>query len=101
VLGSSGAIEGVRTQAGTLGYIHRWSERFKSGLSFSTSHAGDHAALPSTAIDRLMDLRGNVIWTPYRLVDVGGELLWGQRRNKSGDRGDAWRFQFAIIYRLN
>jgi hypothetical protein len=73
----------------------------KSGLSLSTSYVEDDAALPSTAIDRLMDVRGNVIWTPYRLVDIGGEVLWGERRNKNGASGDAWRFQFAVIYRLN
>jgi hypothetical protein len=41
-----------------------------------------------------------VIWTPYRLVDLGGELLWGERTNKDGSRGDAWRFQFAVTYRI-
>ena len=53
------------------------------------------------AIDRLMDVRGNVIWSPYRLVDIGAELLWGERRNKDGSSGDTWRAQFAVIYRLN
>ncbi len=101
VLTSTGAMQGVRTQSGNLAYIHKWSPTVKSGLSFSTSFVADDAALSSTTIDRLMDVRGNVIWTPYRLVDIGGELLWGERRSKSGASGDAWRFQFAIIYRLN
>jgi hypothetical protein len=73
----------------------------KSGMSFSTSSVGDNAGLPSTTIDRLADARGNLIWTPYRLVDIGGELLWGRRRNKDGATGDAWRFQFAVTYRLS
>lgn len=97
----SGSLQGIRTQSGNLGYIHRWSATVKSGLNFSTSYVEDDAALPSSAIDRLMDLRGNVIWTPYRLVDIGAEVLWGERRNKSGATGDAIRFQFAIIYRLS
>jgi hypothetical protein len=101
VLTSTGSIQGIRTQAANVGYIHKWSDTVKSGISFSTSYVEDDAALSSTTIDRLMDVRGNIIWTPYRLVDIGGELLWGERRNKSGDSGDAWRFQFAVIYRLN
>jgi hypothetical protein len=101
VLASTGSLQGIRTQSGNLGYIHRWSATVKSGLNFSTSYVEDDAALPSTAIDRLMDIRGNVVWTPYRLVDIGGELLWGERRNKNGASGDAWRFQFAVIYRLS
>jgi DcaP outer membrane protein len=101
LLSSTGSIQGIRTQSGNLGYIHTWSATVKSGLNFSTSYVEDDAALPSTAIDRLMDVRGNLIWTPYRLVDIGGELLWGERRNKNGASGDAWRFQFAVIYRLS
>ena len=64
-------------------------------------YVDDEPALPATAIGRLLDVRGNVIWTPYRLVDSGGELLWGERRNQSGNSGDAWRFQFAVTYRFN
>jgi len=101
VFTSTGSLEGIRTQSGNLGYIHKWSPTVKSGINFSTSFVEDDVLLPSTAIDRLMDIRGNVIWTPYRLVDIGGELLWGERRNKNGASGDAWRFQFAVIYRLN
>lgn len=101
VLTSTGSLQGVRTQAGNIGYIHRWSTSVKSGLSFSTSSVGNHALLPGTAVDRLMDVRGNVIWSPYRLVDIGAELLWGERRNKDGSSGDTWRAQFAVIYRLN
>lgn len=101
VLTSTGSLQGVRTQSGNLGYIHKWSATVKSGLNVSTSYVEDDAALPSTAINRLMDVRGNVVWTPYRLVDFGGEVLYGQRRNRDGSKGDAWRFQFAIIYRLS
>ncbi len=101
VLTPSGELQGVRTQSGNVSSIHQWSPTVKTGLAFSTSYVDDHSGLPSTAIDRLVDVRGNVIWTPYRLVDIGGELLWGERRNKNGTSGDAWRFQFAIIYRLN
>jgi hypothetical protein len=101
VLTSSGSMQGVRTQSGNLGYIHKWSPTVRSGLNVSTSFVDDDAALAPGAINRLMDVRGNVIWTPYRLVDFGGEVLWGERRNQDGTSGDAWRFQFAIIYRLN
>jgi hypothetical protein len=94
-------VQGLRTQAWQVGYIHKWSATVKSGLSFSTSSVDDNASLASSTIDRLKDARANVIWTPYRLVDVGGEVLWGERRNKNGATGDAWRLQFAVIYRLN
>lgn len=94
-------VEGVRTQGWQLAYIHQWAATLKSGVAFSTSRVDDHVSLSSSAIDRLKDFRANLIWTAYRLVDFGGEVLWGERRDQSGASGDAWRFQFAIIYRLN
>ncbi len=100
-LTSSLDLQGIRTQAGYLGYIHKWTPALKSGVAVSTSSVDDHVALSASAIDRLMDVRGNLIWTPYRLVDIGGEVLWGERRNKNGATGEAWRVQFAVIYRLN
>jgi DcaP outer membrane protein len=101
VITDAGALEAVRTQAGNLGYVHKWSATLKSGVSISTTSVDDHAALPSTAIDRLMDARANLFWTPFRLVDIAGEVLWCERRNRDGARGDVWRLQFAVIYRLN
>jgi hypothetical protein len=101
VFTSSGTLQAIRAQAANLGYIHRWSPTVRSGLSASATYVEDDEALAPTAIGRLTDLRANVIWTPYRLVDIGGEVLWGQRRNRDGARGDAVRLQFAVIYRLN
>jgi len=101
VLSPAGELKGVRTQSGNIGYIHQVTPRLKSGASFSTSFVKDTPGLSSTAIDRLLDARFTVFYTPYRLVDFAGEVLWGERRNKDGSSGDAWRFQFAIIYRLN
>jgi hypothetical protein len=42
-----------------------------------------------------------LFWTPYRPVDVAGELLWGRRENQDGSTGTALRFQFALIFRIN
>ena len=101
ILSTSGQIQTLRTQAANVGFIHHWRADLKSGISFSTSFVEDDDALASGTIDRLADLRANVFWTPYRQVDVAGEVLWGERRNKDGGTGDALRFQFALIFRLN
>ncbi len=101
VLSATGELNAVRAQSGNLSFIHYWKPVLKSGLSLSTSYVDDRSGLPATSIERIMDLRGNLFWSPYRLVDFAGELLWGQRTNRDGSEGDAVRFQFAVIYRLN
>jgi hypothetical protein len=101
VLTPANSLSALQAQALSLGYTHQWRPGLKSGLAYSTASVEDHDGLTAATIDRLQDTRVNLFWTPYRLVDVAGELLWGRRQNKDGSRGDAWRLQFAVIYRLN
>jgi hypothetical protein len=37
----------------------------------------------------------NVLWSPIPEIDLGFELLWGERMNKDGERGNASQFQLA------
>ena len=41
----------------------------------------------------------NAIWSPTARVDIGGEMLWGQRKNRDGQSADAVQFQFSAKYR--
>jgi hypothetical protein len=100
ILTPEARIYGLRTQAGMLAYTHHWREALRSVVAYSTASVDDDPGLPSTAIERTQDVRLNLVWTPFRLVDIGGEILWGRRANQDGSRGDAWRFQFSTIYRL-
>ena len=34
-------------------------------------------------------------------VDYAGEVLWGTHETVSGAEGEAWRLQFAVIFRFN
>jgi hypothetical protein len=99
-LSDANVIDALRAQSANIGYTHFWRANLKSGLSYSTATVEDAPGLPAGTVDRLQDFRCNLFWTPYRLVDFAGELMWGERSNKNGSKGDAWRFQFAAIYRL-
>ena len=54
-----------------------------------------------SAIKRTQDARANLIWAPYKMINVGGELLWGRRDNRNGAHGDAVRLQVSMIFNLN
>jgi hypothetical protein len=101
VLTPDGDISGLRAQAGMLAYTHHWRAGLRSLAAYSTASVEDHPALAAGAIQRTQDVRSNLVWTPFPLVDIGGEILWGRRANQDGSRGGAWRFQFSTIYRLN
>ncbi len=100
-LSASGELQSLRTQSGNIGYIHQFRPNWKLGMSFSTSVVEGESGLAGTTIERLKDARFSLVWTPYRMVAVGGEFLWGERRNQDGTRGTARRFHFAVIYRLS
>ena len=37
----------------------------------------------------------NLLWSPIQSIDLGVELLWGERMNKNGERGNAAQFQLV------
>ena len=101
VLSTTGEVSALRSQGGVIGYTHHWNEAVRSGIAYSTASVESHDALSGTTIERTQDFRINLLWSPYRLVDLGGELLWGRRDNQDGSHGDNWRLQFTTIYRLH
>jgi hypothetical protein len=101
VFGTGGDLEALPLTAVVVGLTHHWSSTLRSGISYATADLENNAIQADNAIDRVHDFRVNLFYTPYRLVDVAGEVLWGRRENKDGSRGEAWRGQFAVIYRFN
>lgn len=101
VVTAANELELLPVTAMVVGYIHHWSEELRSGISFSAAKVDTDPIQPGTAIEETRDARVNLIWTPYRLVDYAAEVLWGSRENIDGSEGDAFRLQFALVFRFN
>jgi hypothetical protein len=101
VFGEGGDLEALPLTALVIGLTHHWSSTLKSGISYATADLDNSSVQADSAISRVQDFRVNLFYTPYRLVDVACEVLWGSRENKDGRQGEAWRGQFAVIYRFN
>lgn len=43
---------------------------------------------------------GNLLFSPTPRIDLGVELLWGERENKNRSNGYATQLQLAAIYRF-
>jgi hypothetical protein len=52
------------------------------------------------AYDRTWRWGTNLIWSPVPAIDIGGELLLGERKDNDGAKGDATQLQFAARYRF-
>jgi hypothetical protein len=98
---SDGSLEAIPETAVVLGFTRHWSSTLRSGISYAFLNVDNVAAQPASAIKQTRDFRVNLFYTPYRLVDVAWEVLWGRRENRNGSSGDAVRGQVAFIYRFN
>ena len=101
VFRSGNTLKALPARAGVLGYQHHWNSELQSNFAYSIADLTTDASQPATFIKRTQDARMNLIWSPYRLIDFGGEFLWGRRDNRDGSHGDARRFQFSFIYNFN
>ena len=101
VLSTGGELSTLRSRAFTIGYTRHWTNVLKSGFAYSSADVKSDLAESGSTIDGTDDFRANLIWSPYSLVDIGGELLWGRRQNADGSKGEAWRAQFALIFHYN
>lgn len=101
VFGSNNELEGIKAFAANIGYIHHWRDDIKSGISYSIADLSPNPAQSSGSIEQTQDARLNLIVTPVTRMDVGGELLYGRRKDVSGDSGTAWRVQFSVKYLIN
>lgn len=100
-LGANGKLETVTTASGMLAYTHHWQVNLRSVLSVSLSDVDDESGLSPGSIDRLQDVHANLIWSPLKALDLGAEIMWGERRDQDGADGQAARLQFSARYQLD
>jgi hypothetical protein len=81
-----------------LYYDHYWNEKWSSSIGYSTQDQDNSGGQASNAFNKGAYASGNLLWYPVKNVMMGGELLWGQRENKNGNKGDDTRVQFSAKY---
>jgi hypothetical protein len=101
VLSGAGTLTTVGVRGGLVAYEHHWSRTVRSILGYSRATLDDDDGLAAGALRRIEDVRANLVWSPYKLVEYGMEVLWGRRTNQDGSTGEAWRVQASFIYHLN
>jgi len=79
---------------------HWWMEGLRSNAVFGWVDVDNQDAEPGGALNRTLYLAGNLIWSPVRQMDIGGEILWGQRKNRDRASGAATRIQFSAKYKF-
>jgi hypothetical protein len=98
---TSGALVALPAWGGGIGYRHWWSNTARSNVMYNVVDVDNSAGQTDNAFQRTQYVAVNLIWSPLPQVDVGGEYLWGTRKNKDGNRSEANRIQISFIYRIH
>ena len=84
---------------GTYGGIqHFWSDKFRSNLVYGYVDSDPPAFLSGDTFDNTSYAAVDLIWNPYKSLDVGVEYLYGRRENKDGAAGTSNRFIFSTRF---
>ena len=77
-----------------------WKDGLRSTVIASVVKIDNHGFQEDGAYRQTWRLSGNLIWSPTPRIDLGGELLWGEREDKDGATGDASQLQLSAKYRF-
>ena len=98
VFDPTGELHVLTAFGGYLAYQHWWSENLRSTLVAGFTDVDNFAFQPDDAYHQTRRVTANLLYSPIPRVDIGAELLWGERTNKDGISADAVQLQIAAKY---
>ena len=101
VLSADGDLQLIPAKSFVLGYRHYWRSDLRSTVSFALARLDNQPAQPTDAIHQVRSPHLNLIWSPWHLVEIGGEVMWGERIDKNDGEGTATRFQLGVKFMFN
>ena len=84
---------------GILAYLdHTWSTQFSSAIGYSRSQVSNTNFQTQSAYHTGQYASVNLLFTPFKNIMFGGELLWGSRTDRDSSNGDDVRLQISAKY---
>ena len=97
-LDTDGQLQLAQQRSGFAAYRHFWTPTLRSSVVLAAAEseppAGTFGAINKS--DRSQHL--NLIWSPVKQVNLGGEVIHARRTVTGGDSGTLNRLQFAAQY---
>ncbi len=108
VFDSEGNLKVVPALGAYVAYQHYWKRDptaffgssgllrdLRSTVVFGYTQVDNYDFQEDDAYRRTKRITLNLLWSPITSIDLGFELLWGERMNKDGERGNASQFQLV------
>ncbi|MEC8811470.1 MAG: DcaP family trimeric outer membrane transporter [Pseudomonadota bacterium] len=95
---ADGDIELIDQWGVFVAYRHLWDKQWRSSFSLSAAQADNPDAAGGNAAEKYETFHANLIYKPTAALDLGGEIIIGQKEVESGDDGSINRLQFSAKY---
>jgi hypothetical protein len=98
---SGGSLEALPYWSAMIGYTHRWSEQFRSTLTYGYVNLDNNSGQADTFYHTSQYASANLVWQLRKRLSIGLEGLWGTKEAQNGETsGDVWRIQLGMVYSL-
>ncbi len=106
IVAPDGSLKALPVFAGYLSYQHWWSERWRSNATFSWvkvdafgfQSSEEYLEQFGAPYERTLRATANLLFNPVPRLELGAEILWGERKNADGTRGSASQLQVSARY---
>ena len=99
VMDANGELHALDGYGGFVAWRHAWNAKLRSNLMYSAAQFDNDTALTGFGVtERAQSFHANLIYSPIPKLDVGAELMWGQRSLEDDREGDLKRLQTTVKY---
>jgi hypothetical protein len=95
---AAGNLHALDYASALAALTHNWTDRWRSTATFGAVYLANTSGQEADAYHRTYYASGNLVYQLFKRLSVGGEVLYGYRRVRSGDSGDVVRFQVGAVY---
>jgi hypothetical protein len=96
----TGEMSTLPVFSGYLAYQHWWKEDLRSTINASWVEVDNEDFQVPDSYNKTRRAAANLIWSPIPKIDLGAQLIWGERKNKDYQRATATQLQFSSKYRF-
>ncbi len=96
---ADGSLEALDGVGGFVAWRHVFNPKWRTNLFYSLAEFDNDAGLTGTGVtESSRSLHANLIYTPLPRIDIGAELIYGERELESGADGDLRRLHMHVKY---
>lgn len=96
---ADGDISALDGYGGFVAWRHVFSPKVRTNLMYSAAHFDNDAGITGFGVtERTQSMHANVIYSPFPKLDLGAELIYGQRSLEDDREGDLKRLHTHVKY---